>query len=56
MEDRNNKLEENIEKLIEFSKFENNWDGYNGVKISTNVIKKLKILLKIWFIKSIFFR
>lgn len=41
-----NKLKENREKLIKFSRFENKWDGYNGVKISTKVIKKVENIIE----------
>lgn len=41
-----NKLKENREKLIKFSKFENKWDGYNGVKISKKVIKKVENIIE----------
>lgn len=42
----NNKLEENIEKLIEFSKFENNWAGYNAEKFTQGLIKKVENIIK----------
>ncbi len=41
----NNKLQENREKLIKFSKFENKWDGYKAVKISSKVIKKVENII-----------
>lgn len=42
----NEKLKENREILIKFSKFENNWDGYEAVKIPLKVIKKVESIIE----------
>lgn len=41
-----NKMQENIKKLVEFSTFENNWNGYNAVKFTPTVIKKVEDIIK----------
>lgn len=41
-----NKLQENCEKLVKFSKFADNWDGYNAVKFTQNIITKVKNVIE----------